>query len=435
MSRSATVDGGPLFLDKTEMQDDVYGLSTAKYVICSAGRRSGKTEGAVRKAIKSSLKERKIRSIWIEVSYNQVMKYVENYFLPIMNKLHPDLWDWQITKRELKIMDSSIVFASGDRPDLLVGFGYKYGYVNEAGIQLFEAPTIWNQHIKPMFLDFADSRCFLFGTPRGTIDKNCNENLYYRMYCQGQKGHPLYDPKYQSFKYSSYDNPLLDEEDIRELEKDIDSRLRAQEIRGEFVNVSDVQIINPAWWRYTDKVPEKNIQCTYLSFDTAFEKGDDNAESAITVWQKTDNDFYYIVNCLHGKYEYPELVKKAKAVIEYYKPDFSLIEKKASGHSLIQTLKEELPNHIIREFDPEDRDKIARASAVSPMIEAGRVILLRAGWNIDLVNQCTVFPIADRKDIVDTISQALLYGKKLENAMTANRSHKIPEFEIEGYRI
>lgn len=50
--------------------------------------------------------------------------------------------------------------------------------------------------------------------------------------------------------------------------------------------------------------------------------------------------------------------------------------------------------------------KLARAERVSPMCETGNVILVRAPWNEDWLNEVTGFPNVDHDEFVDTLSGA-----------------------------
>jgi hypothetical protein len=46
---------------------------------------------------------------------------------------------------------------------------------------------------------------------------------------------------------------------------------------------------------------------------------------------------------------------------------------------------------------------------VTPLIEQGKVQLLRGNWNALLVNQLSLFPAGEYDDLVDSFCQGLLY--------------------------
>jgi predicted phage terminase large subunit-like protein len=87
-----------------------------------------------------------------------------------------------------------------------------------------------------------------------------------------------------------------------------------------------------------------------------------------------------------------------------------LIEDKANGSAVIQMLQHELPGII--PVNPQG-GKIARAAAISPLIEAGNVYLPHpdwAPWVWEFIEECAAFPNGKHDDQVDTMTQAILYS-------------------------
>jgi predicted phage terminase large subunit-like protein len=85
-----------------------------------------------------------------------------------------------------------------------------------------------------------------------------------------------------------------------------------------------------------------------------------------------------------------------------------LIEDKANGSAVIQMLSNEIPG--ILPVNPSG-GKIARAAAVSPLIEAGNVYLPHpayAPWVNDFIEECAAFPNGAYDDQVDAMTQALI---------------------------
>ena len=85
-----------------------------------------------------------------------------------------------------------------------------------------------------------------------------------------------------------------------------------------------------------------------------------------------------------------------------------LIEDKANGSAVIQMLAHEIPG--ILPVNPEG-GKVARAAAVSPLIEAGNVYLPHPQfmpWVKDFIEECAAFPNGAHDDQVDAMTQALL---------------------------
>ena len=430
----ATVNNLPLELTYTKMQEQVYLNSTAKFTIVSAGRRSGKTAGAAQFLVETLLGSENKNFLWVEVSYGQILTYFDRYFLPLLRQLKPEVWSWNQQRRDLKILSNTLSFRSADRPDLLVGLGYSTIVMNEAGIQLYEYPSIWTQILSPMMLDDSESRAWLIGTPRGLVSKDGKENLFWQMFEKGQSKDS--DPNYSSFKYTSYDNPFLDKESIKALEEEVPPLLRAQELFAEFINTSELQIFKPEWWQITDKMPAQHeIYKKYLSVDSAFSEKTSADESAITVWIKTWLGNFLCVDCWHGHLSYPDLVDKIKDLIKTHDPDNVVIENKASGQSLIQTMRNDLPEIGVVKYPPDGMrmpDKVSRATSITSYLESGKVSLLRAHWNKDLINQATIFPVGQYDDICDSISQALLYAKLNDPNKNPFVTRKIVQSRLPG---
>ena len=110
---------------------------------------------------------------------------------------------------------------------------------------------------------------------------------------------------------------------------------------------------------------------------------------------------------VRGRFEYPELRLTAQEEYEKHQPDAIMIEKKASGQSLLQDLRRAgLP---VLEFTP-DRDKVSRANAATPFLESGRVWLPEnKEWAFDLIEEAISFPNARYDDQVDAMVMAVLY--------------------------
>jgi predicted phage terminase large subunit-like protein len=159
------------------------------------------------------------------------------------------------------------------------------------------------------------------------------------------------------------------------------------------------------WWRFSREQPS----CTRIvqSWDTAFKTGRDNDYSVCTTWGVSGNA-YCLLWFWRGRVEFPELKKRMGWLAQEWKPAQILVEDQASGQSLIQELKYQAALPIIAV--KVDRDKLARAEAVTPIIEAGKVFLPEsAPWLNDYIDELAAFPTGVHDDAVDSTTQALNY--------------------------
>jgi len=157
------------------------------------------------------------------------------------------------------------------------------------------------------------------------------------------------------------------------------------------------------WWKTYRELPA--FKRIVHSWDTSFKTGADNDYSVCTVWGETDTG-YYLINRFKQRVEFPELKRNVNTLAVTHPPHAVLIEDKASGQSLIQEIRRDtkLPVLAIKV----DSDKISRAYAVTPVIEAGKVFLPEsAPWLDDYLDTMAAFPKGDHDDDVDSTTQAL----------------------------
>lgn len=168
-------------------------------------------------------------------------------------------------------------------------------------------------------------------------------------------------------------------------------------------------IIKRQWWKYIrpEALAKMKFRRIIQSWDTAFKDNANSDRSACTTWGETDTDFY-LLHCWSGKLEYPDLKRQAISLWREWGAHAVLIEDKASGQSLIQEMKREtrMPVLPIRV----DGNKVARAHAVTPLIEAGRVYLKDGEpWLGGFLDECSLFPNGTYLDIVDSMTQAITW--------------------------
>jgi hypothetical protein len=184
-------------------------------------------------------------------------------------------------------------------------------------------------------------------------------------------------------------------------------------------------ILKRKWWR---KWPAtKNPpQCEFIlqCYDTAFEKDEANDPSARTTWgvfahndpRDPDDKRYHIILLDRWKerVEFVDLRDECIASEKAFKPNRILIEKRASGHALLQELRRaRLP--VKAWLPPGVRGatgKIPRAHAAQVVFEQGAVWYMDRNWAEDVINEAAAFPFGGEDDLTDTVTMAVLFLRK-----------------------
>ena len=178
-------------------------------------------------------------------------------------------------------------------------------------------------------------------------------------------------------------------------------------------------IIKTEW--FESWLEEDPPDCDFIiqTYDTAFSVKSTADYSVIQTWGIFENyeqdesgrehfsPNLILLGNIRERFEYPELRMVAQEEFDKHNPDMVVVEKKASGQALIQDMRRAgLP---VLEYTP-DRDKVSRATAATPFLEAGRVWLpTMKEWANDLIYEASRFPYGKHDDQVDAMVMAILY--------------------------
>jgi len=182
------------------------------------------------------------------------------------------------------------------------------------------------------------------------------------------------------------------------------------------------------WQRYLPSAKPESFSHIIQSWDTALEKGKENAYSVCTTWgastcSATKTERFYLLGIWREKAEYPTIKRKMAELWRLEKADLILLENKSTGAPLRQELTD--AGFPIMEVNP-CADKITRAWSVIPIFETGRVFLAEGeSWADDIVAGCASYPAGTWTDCVDTISQALSWLRQPSGALGADNINNL----------
>lgn len=168
--------------------------SDARFKVLMCGRRFGKSLISQALALKSCSEAKKVA--YITPTY----LLAKSFFLDLEKSLPPDV---EVNRSDLTIsINGGLVrFFTGERLDNLRGLKFHLVIIDESSY-IPDLENGWLNSIRPTLTDYKGEAIFL-STPRG-------KNYFYSLYVKGQSG----EPDWQSFKFSTYDNPHIDPSEI-----------------------------------------------------------------------------------------------------------------------------------------------------------------------------------------------------------------------------
>lgn len=186
---------------------------------------------------------------------------------------------------------------------------------------------------------------------------------------------------------------------------------------GGILKVKHIQL-----WPWNRPLPD--FDAVVQSWDTAFTEKTTGDPSACTVWGAAKwegQQVAILLDCKADNMTYPVLKKTIIAdwICEYgeqkRRADFVLVEKKASGQSILQDLQ--VAKIPCRGYNPGNADKVTRAHLVAPMLETDVIYVMESksnpgkavSWAQVFLDEIEMFPNGAHDDLVDTFTQNMIY--------------------------
>jgi predicted phage terminase large subunit-like protein len=144
-----------------------------------------------------------------------------------------------------------------------------------------------------------------------------------------------------------------------------------------------------------------------MSWDMTFKASKSSDYVVGQVWLKRGANVY-LLDQVRRRMGFSETVAAFEAfVAKWPQASAKLVEDKANGTAVLDVLKAKIPGLIA--VNPKE-SKEARASAVSPFVEAGNVYLPHPkihAWVEELIEEAAAMPFGAHDDMVDSLTQAL----------------------------
>lgn len=185
-------------------------------------------------------------------------------------------------------------------------------------------------------------------------------------------------------------------------------------------------LLRDYWQKWPSDLPPE-CEYIFLSYDTALEEEEENDDSAMTAWGVFEakvkdpwgaDEFKHrnliMLGAWNAKVPAVDLLDVIAHHREIFHPDLILVEKRASGHQLIQEMRRRrMPvKAFLPKGKPGAKGKVPRAHAASHTFESGVVYYMDGPIARGVIDQCASFPRGQADDLVDTVTAAIEYLRR-----------------------
>ena len=172
------------------------------------------------------------------------------------------------------------------------------------------------------------------------------------------------------------------------------------------------------WDSSSGQIDEYSVDMIYASHDFPVKaKKDSDFLGSILAYRV--KKVLYIVDCLEIRQDFTKNLEYVKGIDNAYPGSVQIIEDKANGSPLLQSLQLEVAG--MQGYDPGTKSKEQRVELAVPWISSGNVVFVRTRfspmnnrWELspqlqNLKTKLLNFPFIDHDDIVDALSMLILY--------------------------
>jgi predicted phage terminase large subunit-like protein len=168
-------------------------------------------------------------------------------------------------------------------------------------------------------------------------------------------------------------------------------------------------IVQRHWFRIEKITDEMLKGPRVLALDTAFKEGENNDYSAATIGQMCGSNIA-VLYAEKKKLDFPKLIAWIKAMVQIYNIKAIVCEDAASGISVIQTIRKEMPGiPIIPMKIKRGEDKESLMHSICPFLESGRVIINKFAGVDALLDELLAFPNGRFDDAADSFRILISY--------------------------
>lgn len=327
-----------LNFDLHKKQQEVF-LSDARFKVCAAGRRGGKSYlSAVMLFIHALADENRFgvrlknKEVWyVAPTFQQAKDIMWNVLKDMGKDIIEQAYENTATLRLFN--GRTIKLKGSDRPDTLRGVSLAYVVLDEYASM---KPEVWDLIISPALTDTRGEALFI-GTPSG-------KNHFYDLWVSASKDD---DEEWESFHFNSLDNPIISADELEKAKLKMSKQAFRQEFEASFQAAGGGAFMETDFrWR-DNGFGDGNV---YIAVDPAgFGTGDGMIksnlkrldETAIAVVEVSDKG-WFVIDIIHGRWDVRETSLQIIRAAQKHKPVSVGIEKGSLKNAITPYLEDQM---------------------------------------------------------------------------------------------
>jgi len=369
--------------------------SPARFKVCAAGRRGGKSWLSAVCLLTEGLKNVN------EAGYDLADKRVF-YVAPTFDQGKRIIWDllkimgMDVIKSTLEnqaiitlINGRKIEIKGADRPDTLRGVGLSYCVLDEYA---FMKPDVWEKILRPTLSDVEGGALFI-GTPEG-------KNHFYELFSQANKDKT---GEYAAFSFASIDNPTINPKEIEIARRTMSSSNFKQEYEASF-SASGGVVFKSEFFQYMEEEPHEGTwyiavdPAGFADLETVTQGKLNRLDECVIACVKVGTYGWYVGDIIHGRWGVRETSVQILNAARKYKALAVGIEKGSLRNAILPYMNDQMMRLSffprIMEVTHGGQKKTERiAWALEGRFEHGRIFFKEdADWLPYLETQLLDFP-------------------------------------------
>lgn len=282
---------------------------------------------------------------------------------------------------------AEVLFRSADDPEKLRGPSVSWSWIDEGSLC---PPTVWGVVIGRLRQGGKAGRAWTTFTPKGMA------SWVYEVFVTNATSETVL------VQATTRSNPFIELEYVQSLESQYGDQYGRQELGGQFVTLG-AGMIKRVWFPIVDAAPQGLRWARYWDLAASEKKSADYTVGARGAF--APDGWLYIADLIRGHYAWPEARAIILQTMSMEPTTVVGVETAAMQLALFQDLLTAPETHgrTVKGVGL-DTDKVARAQPWIARAAAGRVALVRGGWNAAFLEEAEAFPEGGHDDQVDAVS-------------------------------